>query len=517
MPDQNLCSSCGGDGERRAIDGGRRLHSQCKECERKACNKKRAAKRANAQIGQGKDPAKDCGASARYKGFREPTCNDGAGCDACRTIYEAAQAMEKARQARRMGSDYAALKAEDFDVSVGNVGRADGKAAAEKRQEFNALMGEFSEAVRTSGGDPLQIPAKLGSYIGGLAQQELRFSNRRLARSVSIVAAHAEIGRQLFKETAQQFFSDRITPTGYALKAPPTKPLKRKVMALLSDLHFGANLDARSNPLPYREIEEARRFEYFVRQTLDYKPQYREDTELVVMINGDVIDGFLGHDPRAGIALSEQKAVFWHHFRHALALWAQQYKKVSVHCQPGNHGRNIARHPGRATEDKWDGIEWDMYFALAQMCSHLPNVKFEMPFQAVSVIDLWGQKLGLSHGDTEVKLGNPDTQASANSAALDRINATRLYGCEFAAWAFGHFHQPRYQPRNPRVVYNGALVPPNGHARGAGYIGEPCGQFMWEAVEGYPVGDLRFIEVGPAQDHDEKLGLLIPPFRFPNP
>jgi hypothetical protein len=33
-------------------------------------------------------------------------------------------------------------------------------------------------------------------------------------------------------------------------------------------------------------------------------------------------------------------------------------------------------------------------------------------------------------------------------------------------------------------------------------------------VEGYPIGDARFIEVGPAQDKDEKLGKIIEPFRF---
>jgi hypothetical protein len=130
------------------------------------------------------------------------------------------------------------------------------------------------------------------------------------------------------------------------------------------------------------------------------------------------------------------------------------------------------------------------------------------------VVDLYGSKLGVTHGDTEIKLGNPDTKATQNAQSLDRINSTRAFGVEFDAWAFGHFHTPRYHPRNPRVVWNGALVPPNGYARSAGFVGEPCGQFLWEAVEGYPVGDVRFIEVGVAQDHDEKLGTIITPFRF---
>jgi hypothetical protein len=442
-------------------------------------------------------------------GQARPRRAPGLPCLPCTTA--ANHAARVAKRAQRIASDYAALQPEDFDVSVGNVGPTDGKAANEKRQEYNARMGEFASALQESGGDPSEIPQELGSYISGLAEQERRFGNRRLSRSISLAAAHAELSRQLNKQTAIQFFSAKIEPTGYALKGPGSTK-KRTVVAHFSDLHLGAEMDARGNPMQFREVEEARRLEYFLRQILDYKPQYRKDSQLQVLIDGDVIDGFLQHDQRAGLPLSEQKAVFWHHFQRILALCSQQYPRVLVECQAGNHGRNIARHPGRATEDKWDGIEWDMYFALSQMCSKLPNVSFNIPFRAVSIVSHYGQNILVTHGDTEVKLGDPDTKARENAATLDRINSTRLYGVEFARGVHGHFHKGRI---NPFWLSNPALVPPNGHARGAGYIGEPCGQMLWEWTEGFPVGDIRMVEVGIAQDRDEKLGTLLPPFRFP--
>lgn len=428
-----------------------------------------------------------------------------------------AAAEEKARaaQERRLGSDFAALKPEDFAVDVGNRpdARATRQAAQEKRQEWSEAMGKFAEAVRSGQG----LDKDLGQYIGALAEQERRFSNRRLSRSVSISAAHAELSRELFKQTAQQFFSAKIAATGYATQHP-SKPQPRTVNLLLSDLHFGAAMDERANPLPYRAVEEARRFEYVVRQALDYKPQYRAQSQLNVYLNGDVVDGFLMHDQRAGLPLTEQKAVFWHHARIALAHFAAQYPKVVVHCQPGNHGRNIARHPGRATEDKWDGIEWDMYYALQCMCSELHNVEFSIPFRAVSVVDLYGSKLLLTHGDTEPGFQDPDSGSEKNAATMAQINSSKIYGCEFAAVAVGHWHKGRYlATRYPQAIFNGALVPPNGFARSARMIGERQGQTLWESVEGYPVGDLRFIVVGEAQDRDERLGQMIPPFRFPVP
>ncbi len=424
-------------------------------------------------------------------------------------------------RARRLESDYDQLRPEDFDVTVGNDGRYDPAAAQEKRQEYSRSMGENAGALRRAAeaaargeGDVLDnMPEESGAYIGKLAEQERRFGNRRLARSISLAQAHEALALRSFKEAARVYLSGKIAPTGYALKQSSAKR-KRTVCLLLSDLHLGSDLSSLDSPVPFRAVEEARRLEFVIRQALDYKPQYRDSSRLLLLLNGDLIEGQLMHDFRDGAPLTEQKVIFWRYMRQALALLAQQYPEVHVVCQPGNHGRDKVRHPGRATSRKWDGHETELYFGLQMMASELRNVTWQIDFRAVTAIDLHGSYLGLTHGDTEVKLGDPDTRSMQNAAVFDRINSTRLYGVEFAAWAVGHFHKPRFQPRNPRVVYNGALVPPNGYARTEGYIGEPCGQFLFEAVEGYPVGDVRFIEVGVAQDRDERLGTLITPFRF---
>ena len=435
---------------------------------------------------------------------------------------EKAVTAAKAR-AERIASDFDPLKPEDFDVTIGNDGRIDPRAAKEKRQEYSRAMGAHAQALRRAAMDESEgngdivskMPAELGTYLGNLSEQERRFGNRRIARSISLAEAHEVLSLRRFRQAADQYLSAKVEPTGYATQKR-SKPAKRSVSLLLSDLHLGSDLSALDSPMPFRAIEEARRLEYVFRQALDYKPQYRNVSELLLLINGDIVEGQLMHDLRDGAPLTEQKVVFWRYFAPAIGFAAQQFPSVRVVCQPGNHGRDLVRHPGRATSRKWDGHEWEMYYALKMMCSELRNVSWQIDFRAVSVVDVHGSKLGLTHGDTEVKLGDPDTKSKENAHTFDRINATRMYGVEFDAWAIGHFHKPRYQPRNPRVVFNGALVPPNGHARTMGYIGEPTGQWLWESVEGYPIGDLRFIEVGPSQDHDEKLGTLIKPFRFEN-
>lgn len=434
-------------------------------------------------------------------------------------------------QQRRLASNHEPLKIEDFDddydTSVANsrtpqAKRLSRQAAAEKRQEFNAEMGNHAEDIKRAagsapqrGGDLLSaLSPESGSYIGKLAEQERRFQNRRLARTVSLAQASEAINLQQMKQIAQEYFSSKITPVGYAAKKPASNA-KRSVCLLLSDLHIGAELLPFEEPYSYRALEEARRLEYVMRETIDYKPHYRKNTKLVLLWNGDLIEGKLGHDLHSGAPLAEQKAAFWHYSRVMLGEFAASFPEVEVHWQSGNHGRDKVRHPGRATSRKWDGHEYELGYALQMMCADLKNVTWHQPWRSVSIVNLHGQNFGLTHADTEVALGPPDTKAEANANTLRKINTTKQYGVQFAAWGFGHYHMPRYSISEVSSIWNGALIPPSGYARGAGHIGEQCGQMLWEAVEGFPIGDLRFLRVDSSTDKDERLGKIIKPFRFP--
>lgn len=538
IQEQRRCSAPDHPGERvialdkfaddRAQPSGKR--SQCKDC----CNRKVKAKRDADPKARAKDTAR-----SRRVHQRATDAADERDEDLIEETAAQARARVKAEEAevdrqRRLSSDFENLRPDDFgdeeedfgtaianDAAPGAKARS-ARASKQKRQEYSAAMGKHLGAVRraavaaaTGDGDLVdEMPGESGEYVGKLAEQERRFGNRRLARSISLFAAGEEQARRLFMMAARQYLTGRVVPTGYAAKGPTARKMKRSACLLLSDLHLGADLTAAENPLPFRAVEEARRLEYVMRQAIDYKPQYRADSELVLMFNGDNIEGLLLHDFRDGSPLTEQKVIFHRAGERMIGEFARMFPRVRVFCQPGNHGRDKLRHPGRATSAKWDGHEWQMYYALSRACSHLKNVTFDLPFRAISTIDLHGQNLLLTHSDTEVKIGDPDTKAAQNRATIDKINATRIYDHEYVAAAFGHYHKPRYLPGHPRLIFNGALVPPNGHARTAGYIGESCGQFLWEAVEGHAIGDVRFVEVGRAQDTDEKLGKLITPFRF---
>lgn len=431
---------------------------------------------------------------------------------------ETKNAREETARKRRLESEFESLRPEDFDVSVGNDGRRDKTYAAEKRQEFSRSDGEFYQLLRASGGDPRKMPkaeaSRLAFFLAAKSEQERRFQNKRLARSIAIASANETLHLRMLMQLAQEYFTSKIRPAGYAKKVVKRNQ-SRTAIIVLSDLHFGSDLRAIDNPEAFGAEEESRRFASIVQQVSDYKSQYRNDQRLLVCANGDLIEGALGHDQRDGAPLTEQKGACLHYFQQAIAQWARDYPSVHIEWQPGNHGRDKLRHPGRATSSKWDGHEWWLGYCLAQMCKGLPNVTFSVPFRAVSSIKVYNHWFLQTHGDTEVRLGDPDTQASRNEKELAKVNSTRVFGHEYAVGIFGHFHKLRRFPwRSIEAIFNGCLVPPAGYARTSGYINERCGQVIMEATEDYPVGDLRNLYVGASEDRDAILNKIVSPFRF---
>lgn len=415
----------------------------------------------------------------------------------------------EAERAARLASDYEPLKPGDYAAGALNDGKYDAKYDKEKKQEYSKAMGVYRDELIA--GTPSD---KSAVFVGTLAEQERRHQNKRQARTVSIAAANEALMVRHFREAAAEHLAGKIEPSGFAARGRPPEPAKRSVVLGLSDLHLGSNLWRAENTVAFGAVEEARRLEYVFHEACEYKTRYRDKSELVLILNGDLIEGNLQHDLRAGSPLTEQKVVFWKYMSAGLGMVAARFPSVRVICQPGNHGRDKLRHPGRATSSKWDGHEWQMFWALREMAKRLPNVTFDIRMKPWTMVPMHGSNLLVTHGDTDFPLKSPSTKSEANFSHLAVANALKVYEEKFSAAFFGHFHYAAAIPGDPFVIYNGALVPPNGYARANGWVTRPCGQWVWESVPGFVVGDLRFISVGPAQDSDDTLGRVMVPFRF---
>src|SRR5690606_15100091 len=111
-----------------------------------------------------------------------------------------------------------------------------------------------------------------------------------------------------------------------------------------------------------------------------------------------------------------------------------------VFFQTGNHGRNVARHKARATQQKWDSIETMVYYAVKMACSNLANVTFELPYTPYYIYDSFGQKALATHGDTVINVGYPGKAIDVGSIEkqVNRINAALPQKCDL--FIVGHVH-----------------------------------------------------------------------------
>lgn len=341
------------------------------------------------------------------------------------------------------------------------------------------------------------------------------------------VKDHAKLNRKLgaqavkdlfIQENIEQFaervFGGRIQAFPVSRLVKHTKT-KRIINAVLSDLHFGADLVAEETGTTYGPTEEARRAAAVFEQIMGYKIEHRSESELELLILGDIFQGQL-HDERDGAELAEQVCRSLHILSQGIAYLSSGYSRVRVRFATGNHGRNKARHFSRATNQKWDSIETILYYSLKQACSTLKNVEFFIPLTPFVTYDVFGQKVFATHGDTVLSVGNPGKQinVSAIERQVNRINASLPDSQEYSVFVLGHVHVGTitHLSNGSTVITNGALIPQDSFAVSIGLLETKCGQWVWESVPGYPVGDSRFIRVDSDTDKDPRFDTIIKPW-----
>lgn len=324
------------------------------------------------------------------------------------------------------------------------------------------------------------------------------------------------IKKQFLLESIEKFservFRGRVQPTRPIKQALPTK---RVLNLVLSDLHYGADLLIDEVGVSYGKIEEARRTAAIFDQLVRYKEEFRSDTELEILILGDIFQNQL-HDMRDGAVLAEQACRAIHLLSQGIAYSAQFFKKVRVRCATGNHGRNKGRHAERATYQKWDSIETIVYYAIKQACSNLANVEFFIPKTQFFVYEVFGKKVYATHGDTALNVGYPGKAIRVEQieGRVNKLNAALSDTNEYSVIVVGHVHvgSMTQLSNGSTVLTNGALIPPDHFAVSIGIPESVCGQWIFESLPGMPMSDVRFVRVSTQDDSNGKLDQIIRPW-----
>lgn len=294
------------------------------------------------------------------------------------------------------------------------------------------------------------------------------------------------------------------------------KPIKRAISLTLSDLHFGADIKTKETGyLDYGPVEESRRFAEIVKQTIDYKPHYRLETELHINLLGDLIQHKL-HDAQAAAPVSEQICRAIHLLSQGFAQIAENFPVVNIRCATGNHGRDLNRHQKRATSGKWDSIETVIYYSLRKILSNYKNVKFDIPKTPFVIYEVMGHKAFATHGDTVLNIGNPGNSLNIKGIEnqVNQINASLRDKEEIKLVFVGHTHCASVSNLNSGtlLVTNGALPPSDDYAVSLGYLENRSSQTLIEITQKHAVGDIRFIRVDADTDKDTSLDKIIKPY-----
>ncbi len=379
----------------------------------------------------------------------------------------------------------------------------------QQKQEYSRKMAHTAELLEQLAQAP--TAEGLASYVSDLAEDERRWLGRRGARVAAIGHAREVLLTRLFEAAAQRV-TWKLNPTGYARKHHNRGAGKRILNSVNTDQHVGYRSPKEESPEPYDLTSSARSIAQVILQTVDYKPQYREQTSCNLLFGGDGFEGALGHGPYGdNYTLTEQMVAYAAYKAAQISRVAEAFPEVHVWDVPGNHGRNKLVHQGRATSSKWDNFETVVSLFVKQQCEPLKNVTFHVGKAPAVVIPLFDKRMLFTHADTELKLGSPSRDAASWERALNAVNGDLRYGCFIDLLVGGHFHDPRLMVfTKTQAISNGSLVPANGYARTLGFA-SVVGQWLFESVPGFPVGDARFVRVD-HQSTDASLDSLVKPY-----
>lgn len=359
--------------------------------------------------------------------------------------------------------------------------------------------------------------AKIKSNFYPLDDKDLKTITQLNGKSAYTNKLEKQIGARLvLEEELTKAISKVPVCKIKAFKSKNKKKINRELTLVLSDLHFGSDLKKEeTGSLDFGKTEEARRLAKVIKETIEYKEHYRNETAINVLIIGDIIENRL-HDPTTGAPVAEQSARAIHLLTQALAQLSANFPKVKVLFATGNHGRNTARHHNRATNQKWDSIESIIYYAIKTALKNNKNIEFNFPLTPYATYEVFGKKMFVTHGDTVLNLGYPGSNVNTKSLEnqINKINAGLPDQDEYAVFIGGHVHVGCmvYLSNGAVVITNGPLVPPNEYAVSIGLMECVCGQYLFESVPDYPVGDSRYIRVSLEDDKNKELDKIIQPW-----
>ncbi len=309
-------------------------------------------------------------------------------------------------------------------------------------------------------------------------------------------------------------------PQKYTYKKPSKHDRPREIVAVISDTHFGLNIEKQeivSNE--YSWAIAARRMGKLAEQIATYKIEHRASTpRLRLCLGGDLAQGIIHLDDRGTGLITEQ-------IIGSLSILVQMidylrgfYKEIVVECTPCNHLRLTHKAPGRATAQKWDSFATLLHAMLQTTYRAQKDVIFHVPKTPFTDFEVLGHRFFMTHGDTIINVGNPGNSLDVKRIAeqVNNLNSNIPVGeKKYEVVIVGHVHVPvrTAMSNGCDLIINGSASGTDGYAQSIGIFGNNPVQTIFEATEEYPVGDYRQVRLADAT-YDTKYEKIIRPYNL---
>ena len=302
----------------------------------------------------------------------------------------------------------------------------------------------------------MKKPTKSAKSVAGLLS-EFSDKGKKSTQSKELRSLLKEIKRlRLVLSTVHDMRNSVDRVRVVAPKRHAGKQRAATAVAMASDWHVEERVDPRKvgglnayNPR-IAEFRAGRFFAGIEHLIREYNRGAWDIRNLVLILNGDLISGYIHEELMVSNALSPIKATLFVEqlISAGLTFLHKQLPQVTVRvvCQIGNHGRTSHKvMTSIAAEMSYE------YLAYAHLAARHPECEWSLPEGRHSVADVYGLRLHVHHGDTVKSQGGiGGILVPLNRAA---IRWREKYQAHVSL--VGHYHQYAH---TPTVVTNGSLI-----------------------------------------------------------
>jgi hypothetical protein len=339
--------------------------------------------------------------------------------------------------------------------------------------------------------------------------------NRYRRKLERVVGDEESFARRV--EDALALALERNPATVSNLRKPAVRQYEggSEVVAVMSDLHFGACVDRGEVPRgAYSWQIAARRIALFCERIARYGLGRAQMLRIVWM--GDAFDGRIHTDDVGVDLLVNQIDGTRQILVSALDYLRHHFDAVRVEAGAGNHGRWPWKGQGRPAAQKYDGADAVVARGVEHIFRDAEDISFNTPRTPYNTWSVCGFEFLATHGDSLFSLKHPE------KGIRPKELATRLYelesselGRKIDVLTLGHHHFGMTCPipgRDPgaTLVVNGSTLGRTAYAQTAGYTVTPPSQVMWTVTEEEAVSDWNQVALRAADD-DVRLDAIIPP------